>query len=109
MSTESCIQRLIEYSSDDKGGRIFIFSDRNISQTIIHISKNTTVGYEIVVREDYGNICNGLAYGTIWFSDGEVYVNGVLNGPLIDKYEAGFIIFPEQYVHLFSDSLTVKL
>ncbi len=103
-------QKLTEYSSNHKGGRMFIFSDDDIRQTIIHISPAGENMYEIVVREDYGNICNGLAYGNIRFSsNGEVYVNEILNGPLIDKYESEFILFPDHYIHLFSDSLTVRL
>jgi hypothetical protein len=59
---------------------------------------------DVIIKEDDGDICCGVAYGNIKLVSGEYFVNGVKNGLLHDKYKDNFNMTADKYSHFLKFS-----
>jgi hypothetical protein len=100
------------YINCDSSGRLVecdltFISEEDIDHKIeivdninIYIVLKDTDSYFVEITEEILND-KFVAQGNVTFLNGETYVNGIKDGPLMDKYEHDFILMPNCYLHFF--------
>jgi hypothetical protein len=66
----------------------------------IYIALRDNDTYFVEITEEILND-KFIAHGDVKFINGDIYVNDIKDGPLMDKYEHDFIIMPNCYLHIF--------
>ena len=88
----------LEFTEEHDNTRKLTFNNGGPSQAIITITQHPDHVYVGIIEEDIA--ATFVASGNITFVDGDIYVNGVKNGLLTDKYDDCFVIKPLRYIHL---------
>ena len=93
-------ERLV-YETVEGNKRTLCFDDGDFAQAVIHITALDGGGYHVSLFEELNSGYVNMASGDVTLTeDGQAIVNGVLDGPLRDRYEDGFDIGPDEYLHL---------